>query len=165
MVAPPEMPFCPLGSLTKASGKSAEFLVRVLWPKEVPYHFNSKNDGKKVEKVRFSCILVGEDATHYCEARIKGSAAEVATALKKYARGTAWKLSKVGLDGHQQPEYMHTSVKVVVDLKRTQATAILTGTKEEVSLAKAPVPQITITQVSGIKSKRHFDLMGIVREV
>ena len=165
MVAPPEMPFCPLGSLTKASGKSAEFLVRVLWPKEVPYHFNSKNDGKKVEKVMFSCILVGEDTKHYCEARIKGSAAEVATALKKYARGTAWKLSKVGLDGHQQPEYMHTSVKVVVDLKRTQATAVLAGTKEETSLARAPVPEITITQVSGIKSKRHFDLMGIVREV
>ena len=44
----------------------------MLWPKEVPYHFNSKNDGKKVEKVMFSCILVGEDTKHYCEARING---------------------------------------------------------------------------------------------
>ena len=54
----------------------------------------------------FSCILVGEDTKHYCEARIKGSAADVATALKKYIHATAWKLSKVGLDGYQQLEYL-----------------------------------------------------------
>ena len=41
-----------------------------------------------MEKVKFSCILLGEDAGHYCEAIIKASAAEVAQALEKYLHGT-----------------------------------------------------------------------------
>ena len=47
------------------------------------------------ERVRFSCILVGVDASHYCEAGVKTSAEDVKAALEKFNTGTAWRLSGV----------------------------------------------------------------------
>ena len=84
MATAPEQPFCPLGSLTQSSAKTADFLVRVCHPKIVEYSYKGTKDGKLVEKAKFSCILLGEDAGHYCEASIKASTEEVAEALKKY---------------------------------------------------------------------------------
>ena len=70
MVAAPDQPFCPLGSLTKSSAKTADFLVRVYFPKKVEYSYKAKSDGKLMEKVKFSCILLGEGAGHYCETSV-----------------------------------------------------------------------------------------------
>ena len=72
----------PLGSLTRCSAKTADFLVRVFSPKKTEYSFKSRRDGRLVEKVRFSCILLGEDAGHYCEASVKASTEEVNDALE-----------------------------------------------------------------------------------
>ena len=124
---PADQPFCPLGRLTKTSGTSADFLVRVFNPKASKYPHKAKGDGKLIDNTKFSCILLGEDAGHYGEAIIKGAAAEVAEAMKKFLHGTSWKLSRVNLDGHQNSEFLHTSVRVVVDLKRTTYTPILGG--------------------------------------
>ena len=85
---PADQPFCPLGSLTQTSGTSADFLGRVFNPKASKYSYKAKGDGKLIEKTKLSCILLGEDAGHYCEAIIKASAAEVAQALEKYLHGT-----------------------------------------------------------------------------
>ena len=165
MAAAPDQPFCPLGSLTKSSAITADFLVRVYSPKIVEYSYKGKSNGKLMEKVKFSSILLGEDAGHYCEASIKASTEEVAAALNKYKRGTAWKLSGVSLEGYNQQEFLHTSVRVVVDLKRTRCAPVLQGAKEEGSLALGPAPQITVAQVAAIKSRRCFDVMAVVHEI
>ena len=95
MEAAPDQSLTPLGSLTKSSAKTADFLVRVYTPKIIEYSFKSKRDGKLVEKVRFSCILLGVDASHYCEASVKTSTDDVKAALEKYKHGTTWRLSGV----------------------------------------------------------------------
>ena len=64
MAAAPDQPFCPLGSLTKSSAKTADFLVRVYFPKKVEYSYKAKSDGKLMENGEFSCILLGENAGH-----------------------------------------------------------------------------------------------------
>ena len=51
--------------------------------------------------------------------------------MKKDKHGTAWKLSGVSLESYNQQEFLHTSVRVVVDLKRTRCAPVLQGTKEE----------------------------------
>ena len=89
MEAAPVQSLTPLGSLTKSSAKTADFLVRVYNPKKIEYSFKAKRDGKLVEKVRFSCILLGVDASHYCEACVKTSAEDVKAALEKFKTGTA----------------------------------------------------------------------------
>ena len=155
----------PLGNLTRASAKTSDFLVRVFNPQSIQYSFKSKKDGRAMERVRFSCILVGVDASHYCEASVKTSTDDVNAAMEKHNHGTVWRLSGVCLDGHSQQEFVHASVRVVVDLKRTRCAPVLQGTEEEKSLALATVPQITIAQVAAIKSKRCFDVIAVVREI
>ena len=155
----------PLGNLTRASAKTSDFLVRVFNPQSIQYSFKSKKDGRAMERVRFSCILVGVDASHYCEACVKTSAEDVKAALEKFKTGTAWRLSAVCFDAHCQEEFLHTSVRVVVDLKRTRCAPVLQGTEEEKLLPVAPSPQITISQVAAIRSKRCFDVIAVVREV
>ena len=94
----------PLGSLTKSSAKTADFLVRVFSPKKTEYSFKSKRDGKLVEKDRFSCILIGVDGSHYCEAGVKTTTDDVKAALEKFKHGTAWRISGVCFDGYSREE-------------------------------------------------------------
>ena len=109
----------------------------------------------------YRCALHG----HYCEATLKGTASEVKTALEKFLPRTAWKLSKLGLDGQQQDSFVHTSVRVVVDLKRTQCNPVLQSSPQETSLASAPAPQTTVADMMNIKSRRCFDVMAVVHSV
>ena len=165
MATPAEQPTSPLGSLTKSSAKTQDFLVRVYKPREIKYSYKSKRNGQQVEAIRFTCILVGTNSEHYCEATLKGSASEVKTALEKFLPGTAWKVSKPGLDGQQQDVFVHTSIRLVVDLKRTQCTPVLKSSPEETSLASAPAPQTTVADMMNIKSRRSFDVMAVVHSV
>ena len=86
-------------------------------------------------------------------------------ALQKFLPRTAWELSLVGLDNQQQDAFVHTPVRVVVDLKRTRCTPVLQASKEETSLAMAPAPQTTAAQMMNIKSRRCFDVMAVIHSV
>ena len=165
MASAADQPTSPLGSLTKTSAKTQDFLVRVFKPRAIKYSYKSRRNGQQIDAVRFTCILIGTDSDHYCEANFKGSAAEVEAAHKKFLALTAWKLSKVGLDSQHQDAFVHTSVRVVVDLKRTQCTPVLQSTPEETSLASAPTPQLTVADMMNIKSRRCFDVMAVVHSV
>ena len=143
MATPADQPTSPLGSLTKRSATTQDFLVRVYQPRKVTYSYKSRQNGQMVEKTRFVCILLGEDSEHDCEGTIKGTAEDVNAALQKFLPRTAWKLSLVGLDNQQQDVVVHTPVCAVVDLKRTRCTPVLQASKEETSLAMAPAPQTT----------------------
>ena len=165
MATSAEQPTSPLGSLTKSSAKTQDFLVRVYKPREIRYSYKSKRNGQQIDAIRFTCILVGTNSEHYCEAVLKGSASEVKTALEKFLPGTAWKVSKLGLDGQQQDVFVHTSIRLVVDLKRTQCTPVLKTSPDETSLASVPAPQTTVADMMNIKSRRSFDVMAVVHSV
>ena len=165
MATSPEQPTSPLGSLTKSSAKAQDFLVRVYMPRKVTWSHKSRQNGQMLEKTRFECTLLGENAEHYCEGILKGTPAEVEAALQKFLPHTAWKLSKVGLDSQQQEAFVHTPVRVVVDLKRTRCTPVLQASQQETSLASGPAPQTTVAQMMNIKSRRCFDVMAVVHSV
>ena len=116
-------------------------------------------------KTRFARLLLGEDSGHYCEGAIKGTAEEVTAAVDKFLPRTAWKLSRVCLDNQQQEAFVHTPVRVVVDLNRTRCTPVLKASKEETSLAMAPAPQTTVAQMMNIKSRRCFDVIAVIHSV
>ena len=165
MATAPEQPTSPLGSLTRSSAKAQDFLVRVYKPRKVTYSFKSRQNGQTVEKARFMCILLGENSEHYCEGTFKGTDADVTAAIQKFQPFTAWKLSKVGLDTQQQEAFVHTPVRVVVDLRRTRCTPVLQASADESSLASAPSPQTTVAQIMNIKSRRCFDVMAVIHSV
>ena len=139
--------------------------MRVYKPRKVTYSYKSRQNGQTVEKKRFMCILLGENSEHYCEGTFKGSDADVNAAIVKFLPLTAWKLSVVALDNQQQDAFVHTPVRVVVDLKRTRCTPVLQASPEESSLASAPSPQTTVAEVMNIKSRRCFDVMAVIHSV
>ena len=56
--------------------------------------------------------MLGEDATSYCLGYVKGSEAETKAAAQKLQDGTAWKLTKVALDGRAEAAYLNTPIKM-----------------------------------------------------
>ena len=86
------------------------------------------------------------------------------TELKKlrdrWQIGTTWKFKAITLL-NDKPAYIHTSCRIAIDLRKSQAQALLQST----SFPQAPVPTITIADVLELDQMQRFDLMAIVAKV
>ena len=153
----------PLQQLHKGSARTASFLVRVVNPKITNYEYVSKFQAKPKTGHKFECYLLGEDATSYCLGYVKGSEAETKAAAQKFQDGTAWKLTKVALDGRAEAAYLNTPIKTRVDLNKTSLQMVLAGTDDERKLAKELSPPSTVADIAVIKSARSTDLLAVVR--
>ena len=56
----------------------------------------------------------------------------------KFTDGTAWRLSKVALDGRVDATYLNTPVNVRVELNKTSLAHVLTSSESEKKLPKQP---------------------------
>ena len=116
-----------LQHLNKGSAKTATFLVRVMYPKKSQYEFYSKHSDRGCPRTgyKFECYLVGEKSGSYCLARVMGSPVEVDAAAQKFKDGTAWRLSKVGLDGKAEMAFLNPPIKLRVELNKTTVQPLL----------------------------------------
>ena len=117
-------------SLTKGSAKTGSFLVRVLHSKVSTWEYYSKYTGGTKRGHKFECYLVGEDAKEYCIGFAKGEEASKKAAAK-FMENTAWRVSKVALDGQADKRYIHTPMKVRIDMEKTAAVPLLKSSAEE----------------------------------
>ena len=92
-------------SLTKGSAKTGSFLVRVLHSNVSSWEYRSKFSGQTRRGRKFECYLVGEDAKEYCVGFAKGEEASKKAALK-FIENTAWRVSKLALDGQADQKYI-----------------------------------------------------------
>ena len=83
------------------------------------------------------------------------------TELKKLRErwqiGTTWRFTAITLL-NEKPAYIHTSCRIAIDLRKSQAQALLQST----SFPQTPVPTVTIADVLQLTQMQHFDLMAIV---
>ena len=108
-----------LKALNKGSAKTASFKARILHGRTVSWEYESKYTGEKKKGCKYEVFLVGEDPKYYLKASVKVKNEQEATKVgAKYMDGTAWRLSKVALDTHTNPRYLHTPVKLYVDLEK-----------------------------------------------
>ena len=86
------------------------------------------------------------------------------TELKKvrdrWQIGTTWKFKAIVLL-NEKPAYIHTSCRIAIDLRKSQAQALLQST----SFPQTPVPTVTIADVMQLTQMQRFDLMAIVAKV
>ena len=68
-----EQSCCPLGDLSKIKAQTADIAVEVFYPKNVQYSCQGKNESRLLQKVKFSCMLFGQDVSHYCDVGMKAS--------------------------------------------------------------------------------------------
>ena len=86
------------------------------------------------------------------------------TELKKvrdrWQIGTTWRFKAITLL-NEKPAYIHTSCRIAIDLRKSQAQALLQST----SFPQTPVPTVTIADVMQLTQMQRFDLMAIVAKV
>ena len=93
-------------ALTRGSAKTASFVVRVLFPRNSTWEYQSKFTGQMKQGHNFECYLAGEDPKHYAVGNVKG-ADEAKAASAKYVHNSVWRISKVALEGQADKRYLH----------------------------------------------------------
>ena len=155
-----------LKALNKGSAKTASFKVRILHGRTVSWEYESKYTGEEKKGCKYEVVLVGEDARHYLKAGAKVNSEDDATKVgAKYRDGTAWRLSKVALDTHTNPRYLHTPVKLYVDLEKSKMMPILQGTPEEQCLSKTLQPSASVASIAAVKTSLATDILAVVRDI
>ena len=62
---------------------------------------------------------------------------------------------------NEKPAFIHTSCRIAIDLRKSQAQALLQST----SFPQAPLPTVTIADVLQLTQMQRFDLMAIVAKI
>jgi hypothetical protein len=74
--------------------------------------------------------------------------------------GTTWRFKALTLL-NEKPAFIHTSCRIAIDLRKSQAQALLQST----SFPQAPLPTVTIADVLQLTQMQRFDLMAIVAKI
>ena len=85
---------------------------------------------------------------------------ELKKVKEKWQIGTTWRFKAITLL-NDKPAYIHTSCRIAIDLRKSQAQALLQST----SFPQTPVPTVTIADVLQLTQMQRFDLMAIVAKV
>ena len=155
-----------LKALNKGSAKTASFKVRILHGRTVTWEHDSKYTGEKKKGCKYEVILVGEDPKYYLKASVKAKNEQEANKVgAKFVDATAWRLSKVALDTHTPSKYLHTPIKLHVDLEKAKMMPILQGTPDEQSLSRSLQPSASVASIAAVKSSLATDVLGVVRDI
>ena len=114
--------------LSQEAGKSAVIEMKVLSSDLAVYEYSTR-DGKKKEGRKLTIILITKDASQYCigvgKMTPRGGVKDMEELQKKWAVGTCWKLSKIVPDKTEKQAYINTSVKIAIELRKTDSKMML----------------------------------------
>ena len=149
----------PLSELNKKSSTIGEWTLIVHRGTYTDYTYQW--GGKDVATSKFECTLVSQDGTQYClgsAKKKKGDVQELKNLQATFKNGTVWKFSKVQLVDMKR-EYVSASCKVVIDLRASKRTAVLSAP----SMPSAPSPSKDISTITQLTGFQQCDFMGIVK--
>ena len=134
---------------------------RVAYSHSYSYTFDSKRSGQRITSHKLECRVVGKSEKDYVLAVLKGTAADVESAKKKYVDGSVWVLANVKFEENANAALISTPLKMSVDLKKSTVT-VNSNADIEQELAQSPVPPRTVAETSQITTTRHQDLLAMV---
>ena len=143
--------------LNQEAGQTGEYELKVLHSDILDYKYTYA--GKEVTTQKLQVLLQSRIPEQYClgVAKLqKQDKKELQQMHLRFAVGSTWKFASVKLLD-EKTAYVHTACRVVFDLRKTKATAMLQST----SIPKAPSPPTTIADVLQLKQMQRFDLMAI----
>ena len=147
--------------LTQEAGSSTEIELKVIRNDLVPYTYTYNN--KQVSTQKLQIVLQSKQAEQYClgVAKLqKKDETELKKVRDRWQIGTTWRFTAITLL-NDKPAYIHTSCRIAIDLRKSQAQALLQST----SFPQTPLPTITIADVLKLTQMQHFDLMATVAKV
>ena len=147
--------------VTQEAGLSTEIELKVIRNDIVHYKYTVKGNQVPTQKVQI--VLQSKQAEQYCLgiARLqKKDETELKKVRERWQIGSTWRFKAITLL-NDKPAYIHTSCRIAIDLRKSQAQALLQST----SFPQTPVPTVTIADVLQLTQMQHFDLMAIVAKV
>ena len=147
--------------VTQEAGLSTEIELKVIRNDVVHYKYTVKGNQVPTQKVQI--VLQSKQAEQYCLgiARLqKKDEIELKKVRERWQIGSTWRFKAITLL-NDKPAYIHTSCRIAIDLRKSQAQALLQST----SFPQTPVPTVTIADVLQLTQLQHFDLMAIVAKV
>ena len=147
--------------VNQEAGLSAEIELKVIRNQIVDYTYPW--GGNQVPTQKLQIILQSKIAEQYCMgvAKLqKKDKTELKTISDRWQIGTTWKLKALTLL-NDKPAYIHTPCRLAIDLRKTQAQALLQST----SFPQTPVPTVTIADILQLKHMQRFDLMAIAAKI
>ena len=143
--------------LSQESGLTTDIELKVIRNQVIDYSY--KSDGTEVSSQKVQVILQSKIPEQYClgVAKLqKKDKAELKKIENRWQTGTTWKFKAIKLL-NEKPAFIHTSCRITIDLRKSQAQAMLQST----CFPAAPVPTVTIVDVLQLKQMQRFDLMAI----
>ena len=126
-------------------------------------HYTYPWKGTQVSSQKIQIVLQSKVAEQYClgVAKIQNKdETELKKVKDRWQTGTTWRFTAIKLQ-NEKPAYIHTSCRIAIDLRKSQAQALLQST----SFPQTPVPTVTIADVLQLTQMQRFDLMAIVAKV
>ena len=147
--------------VTQEAGMSTEIELKVIRNDLVSYTY--PYNGSQVRTQKVQTVLQSKKPEQYClgVARlVKKDENELKKVQDRWKVGTTWRFKAVTLL-NDKPAYIHTTCRIAIDLRKSQAQALLQST----SFPEAPVPTVTIADVLQLMQMQRFDLMALVAKV
>ena len=147
--------------VNQEAGLSTEIDLKVIRNELVDYTYPFK--GAQVPTQKLQIILQSKIGEQYClgVARLqKKDKTELKKIADRWQTGTEWRFKGL-IFLNDKPAFIHTSCRVVIDLRKSPAQALLQST----SFPKTPVPIVTIADVLQLRQMQRFDLMAIPAKI
>ena len=148
--------------LNPEAGRTSDIELKVIRSEMIKYSYKLKQ-GAEVESQKVQVVLQSKIADQYCLGVAKLQKKDY-TELKKiqdrFQKGTVWKFDTIKLV-NEKPSFLHTACRITVDLRQSQARAMLQST----SFPEAPEPPCTIADILKLKQMQRFDLMAIPTKI
>ena len=149
--------------LTQEAGSSFEIELKVIRNDIVQYKYTVKGSQAQVPTQKLQIVLQSKRAAQYCLgiARLwKKDEAELKKLRERYQVGTTWRFKAITIF-NDKTAYIHTTCRIAIDLRKSQAQAVLQST----SFPQTPEPTVTIKDVLKLKHMQYFDLMAMVTKI
>ena len=147
--------------LNQEAGLSSEIELKVIRNEIIDYTYQW--GGNQVTTQKLQVNLQSKIPNQYCLGVVKMKGKDK-NELKQFAErwqtGTTWRFKAIKLF-NDKPAYINTPCRIVLDLRKSQAQALLQST----SFPLAPVPTVTIADVLQLEQMQRFDLMAIPAKI
>ena len=148
--------------LNKQTGKVGDWIFKVVHSQIISYSYQYSD--KLVETKKLQVALLSADEHKYCPGvmkPIRNNFKELENAMAdKWKPGTIIRATKINIM-NDKSNYIHTPVKIVIDLRQTTISKLLVAPVSLPESASPPAPVADVVQFKYQKKERRlFDVLG-----
>ena len=151
--------------LNKRSASLSSWKIGIYRPRIEEWSYQEKATGNPKKGAAFRCLVVSaSNPSQYAVGQIvmRGSMAPLEAAQKRFPENKHFRLSRVQFQANAQQEFIHTPLKLLVQLGRSSLDPLLS---QEDGQVVQPEPGMTLSDIKGLRQHQRFDVTALVSEV